>query len=247
MLHSKKLILVLFNFIGGLAADGWDGAILTYDGYVHLRTCAQACIAGGSNADQPGILIGCPNPVYDSCFCRGMEDLAAPVTSLISSCVNSRCSSDQTDVTAAFAVYNGYCSQAGYPHAAVNTAATTTAGGASVAATGIPTSTVLAITTVTGSAGMTSATTLNIMTTQASSMPAGFVTIHSTTTEPAAQGTGSASNSAGDGGLGQSNKIALGVGLGLGIPSLIVAIASCLGCGRRGRERLRALTGSAYS
>ncbi|CAM5998861.1 unnamed protein product [Sphagnum balticum] len=159
MLHSRKLILVLFTFIGGLLADGWDGAILTYDGYVHLRSCAQLCIAGGSNADQPGILIGCPSPVYDSCFCRGMEDLAAPVTSLISSCVNSRCSSDQTDVTAAFAVYNGYCSQAGYPHLAANSAATTALDGGPVSATGIPTSTVLVITTVTGSSGVISAAT----------------------------------------------------------------------------------------
>jgi hypothetical protein len=159
MLHSRKLILVLFTFIGGLAADGWDGAILTYDGYVHLRTCAQLCIAGGGNADQPGILIGCPVPVYDSCFCRGMEDLAVPVTSLISSCVNSRCSSDQTDVTAAFAVYNGYCSQAGYTHPAANNAATTTLDGGSIGTTGTPTSTILVITTVTGSSGVNSAAT----------------------------------------------------------------------------------------
>jgi hypothetical protein len=159
MLYSTELILVLFTFIGGLNADGWDGAILTYDGYVHLRSCAQLCIAGGGNADQPGILIGCPVPVYDSCFCRGMEDLAVPVTSLISSCVNSRCSSDQTDVTAAFAVYNGYCLQAGYTHLAANNAATTTTDGESVGATGTPTSTVLVITTVTGSSGVNSAAT----------------------------------------------------------------------------------------
>jgi hypothetical protein len=159
MSHSRKLILLLFTFIGGLAADGWDGAILAYDGYEHLRTCAQMCIARYGNADQPGILIGCPEPVYDSCFCRGLEDLATEVTSLISSCVNIRYSSDQTDVTAAFAVYDGYRSQAGYPHLAVNSPATTTLDGSSVAAAGIPTSTVLVITTATGSSGVSSAAT----------------------------------------------------------------------------------------
>jgi hypothetical protein len=156
MPHTTTFILVLFLFIVGLAADGYGGAILTYDGYVHLRSCAQLCIAGSVNADQPGIFIGCPSPVYDSCFCRGVEDLAGPVTSLISSCVNSRCSSDQTDVTAAFAVYNEYCSQAGYTHLATNNVATTTLNGGVV---GAPTSTVLVITTETGSSGVNSAAT----------------------------------------------------------------------------------------
>jgi hypothetical protein len=118
MPYLFKQTLILFILIRVVVGDGWDGAILTYDGYVHLRSCAQLCIAGGGNADQPGIYIGCPIPVYDSCFCRGMQDLAGPVTSLISSCVNSRCSLNQVDLTAAFAVYDGYCSKAGYPHPA---------------------------------------------------------------------------------------------------------------------------------
>ena len=158
---STQLILIFFTLISGLLADGWDGAILTYDGYVHLRTCAQMCLAGYGNADQPGIYIGCPNPVYDSCFCRGMEDLSSAVTSLISSCVNSRCSSDQTDMTAAFAVYNGYCSQAGYPHVAANAATTTVYGGGSLGAGagGGATSTVVVLSTVTGSSGVNSVAT----------------------------------------------------------------------------------------
>ena len=42
------------------------------------------------------------------------------------------------------------------------------------------------------------------------------------------------------------DKIALGVGLGVGIPSLIVAIASCLGCGHCLRKRGRSLAGNSF-
>jgi hypothetical protein len=87
---------------------------------------AQLCITRGGCSDQQGIYIGCLNPVYNSCYCRSMESLVAPITSLVSSCANSRCSSNQVGVTTAFAVCDGYCSQAGYPHLTQNNAATTT-------------------------------------------------------------------------------------------------------------------------
>jgi hypothetical protein len=150
-LSWRYIVFILFTH-RSVAADV-PNTFELYPPYQQLRTCAQK-VFGPS---QIVSVIGCPSPVYNGCFCRGVSDFSVTITGFFSSFVNSICSSSQADLSSVFAVYDGYCSTNGFPHPAANNAVTTTLPGS----IGDPTSTVLIITTATStsSPGVNSAAT----------------------------------------------------------------------------------------
>lgn len=92
-------------------------------GYQSQRECVQSALWSGRNAGGESNIVdwlGCTNHL-DSCFCR--DDLASSASSLLTSGINSFCSSDPVDVASGIAVYNSYCSRTG--PATLNAAVTT--------------------------------------------------------------------------------------------------------------------------
>ena len=200
----------IYHYLTLTVATDQPAILGTYSPYEELRTCAQPCLGGYDVASQIVFVIGCPAPYYDSCYCRGMQDLAFTVTSFLSSCVNSGCSSNPVDLASVFACYDSYCEGKGISHIANNEVTTTQ----EVAATNV------------------------ITTYQIVAQPTANNEITQTaTSNPGSSGSGSGSGSfggtnSGSSGLALSDKIALGVGIGIGVPSLIATVAVCLGWGR---------------
>jgi hypothetical protein len=110
-------------------------------GYSSLRNCGKECFG-----IYPGLAdqLECGYPYQDSCVCR--PDLGPLASSYLTKCVNSGCGSVTVDVDLAVSLYDGYCSR-NMPN---NNVALTTLDSSS------PTTTVVAITTVTGSDGSNS-------------------------------------------------------------------------------------------
>jgi hypothetical protein len=110
-------------------------------GYSNLRQCGTVCFYTTS-----GLVNGldCRYPYQDSCVCR--PDLGPLASSFLTKCVNSRCGSVTVDVDLAISLYDDYCSR----NVPSNNVALTTLDSSS------PTTTVVAITTVTGSDGSNS-------------------------------------------------------------------------------------------
>jgi hypothetical protein len=105
-------------------------------GYISLRSCARECFGGIVALPDE---LGCAWPYQNSCFCR--QDLAPAASSYITKCVNSGCASVTVDLGQAVSLFDGYCSRNNVPNANV---ALTTLDSSS------PTTTVVAVTTVTG-------------------------------------------------------------------------------------------------
>jgi hypothetical protein len=90
-------------------------------GYLAQRECVQSALWSGRNqAGQSNIMdwLGCVN-LLDSCFCR--NDLASSASSLLTSGINSFCSTNSADVAAGISVYNSYCSRTGIDYVPATT------------------------------------------------------------------------------------------------------------------------------
>jgi hypothetical protein len=158
-------------------------------------------------------------PYLNECFCR--TDFGVSVTSFLSSCVSSRCSTASIpdtarEISTALSIWSHYCSTAaGVIFPSVTPPATTD-----------PTSTGPVTVANTESGGSNSASG------QAFPTPTN-IGVSST------QSTSTSTNSP-SGGLSGSDKIALGVGLGMGIPSILIALVTFLSLRRRkGAENRR--------
>ncbi|KEF52736.1 uncharacterized protein A1O9_11153, partial [Exophiala aquamarina CBS 119918] len=77
------------------------------------RECNARCyfIIGDVISCGHGDTVFCGQDVEDSCFCR--EDLQPVVTTYISECVYSSCSSNFNDLTSAVDAYTQYCKRTG--------------------------------------------------------------------------------------------------------------------------------------
>lgn len=106
------------------------------EGFISLRPCVQTCVSGGIASD-----LECDYPPYNVCFCR--EDLASQVSSFLTKCVSGRCYSATVDLPQAVSLYNKYCSRDNAPNS--NVAVVTLD-------SSVPTSTVVAVTTVSSGA-----------------------------------------------------------------------------------------------
>jgi hypothetical protein len=167
MCSPWQLVFLLILLVNNSLAIDAPAQILNYEPYLHLRTCAQPCLGGYATTAQIISVIGCGAPYYDSCYCRGMQDLDTQVTSFLSSCVNSQCSSNPMDLSSVFAAYDGYCSGKGITHPASNEATmiatnTETTGGGNTTPTVVVISTLIA-TDATGNSASTFTTRKSIL------------------------------------------------------------------------------------
>jgi hypothetical protein len=110
----------LLVFLASLISADGTFTITAFPAYTSQRVCAQGCFYNyGFNLPNA---IGCQSPYLDSCVCR--TDLTSSGSSILSTCVNSACSSNSNDLSSAESIYLGYCATVnGGPGAA---AATTT-------------------------------------------------------------------------------------------------------------------------
>lgn len=183
------------------------------------RECGQRCVwidSGHIGAPYADIVmfLDCPGaPYLNACFCR--TDFRVSVTSFLSSCVSSRCSTASIpdtarEISTALSVWSNYCiTAAGVVFPKVTPPATSDSpptGPATVANTATEGS--------------------NTATAQASTTP-------TETGGGSTQSTSTTRNSSGGSGLSQSDKIALGVGLGMGIPSILIALVTFVSLRRR--------------
>jgi len=118
LLKGCTILLVLASFV---SADG-TVSINNIPAYSSQRACVQHCLFQGGFNDLGGSL-DCPAPLLDSCICR--TDLAFSVSSFLSTCVSSGCTSDTVDIGNALSIYTTYCNGATAP---ANIAAATTPG-----------------------------------------------------------------------------------------------------------------------
>jgi hypothetical protein len=79
--------------------------------YSSLRFCAQQCLAGGTDGGGLPLpqAIGCSNNL-NACMCRA--DLSPSASSFLTTCVDSNCSGDMSDLSSALAAYTVYCNAA---------------------------------------------------------------------------------------------------------------------------------------
>lgn len=106
--------LLVFYPISAIAATTTGIVSIEYSpGYLAQRDCVQSALWSGRNNAGPSnivIWLGCTN-LLDSCFCR--DDLASSASSLLTSGINSFCSTDSMDVASGVSIYNSYCSRTG--------------------------------------------------------------------------------------------------------------------------------------
>lgn len=80
------------------------------------KSCVQGCMMSrprNGGANLPMALLCTTGPVYNDCLCR--PDLTADVNSHLTTCVNSFCSGNAADITAAISLYGSYCLAARQP------------------------------------------------------------------------------------------------------------------------------------
>jgi hypothetical protein len=220
-------LFLLLLFLCGAQGDSSTASVSVAQdsAWAQERECGQRCVwidSGHYGAPYPDIVmfLDCAGaPYLNECFCR--TDFGVSVTSFLSSCVSSRCSTASIPDTAreiatALSVWSHYCSTAaGAVFPSVTSPATTES-----TSTGPVT---VANTDIRGS---------NSATGQAFPTPT-KIGVSST------QSTSTSTNSP-SGGLSGSDKIALGVGLGMGIPSILIALVTFLSLRRRkGAENRR--------
>lgn len=195
----------------------------SYAPWVSERSCGQLCVwidsghIGAAHADIV-MFLDCSFPYLNLCLCN--SDYGTSITSFLSSCVSSRCSTASQnappEITTAVEVYNGYCAQAvgvTFPSVASTLAVTTGVGSFSSSSR---TSGTLPLQTGTSASGRSS--TSETTSTQ-------------TSTDNGVSTPSSSSTSSGR--LSESDKIALGVGLGMGLPSITIAVATFWSMRRR--------------
>lgn len=135
-IHS---LLVLYPHLTLATATAGTVSIGNTPEYGDQRECVQSALWSGRGAAGESNIVdwlGCTNHL-DSCFCRA--DLASSASSLLTSGINSFCSSDAVDVASGIAVYNSYCSRT---EPAALDATVTTAGSDSSTMTAMATQTV---------------------------------------------------------------------------------------------------------
>lgn len=112
-LSFKIYSVFLLHSLSAMATTTAGTVSIAYNtGYIALRECVQSALWSGRNvAGEWNVVdwLGCTNHL-DICFCRA--DLASSASSLLTSGINSFCSSDIADVSSGIAVYNNYCSRA---------------------------------------------------------------------------------------------------------------------------------------
>jgi hypothetical protein len=111
------------------------------EGFISLRPCVQRCLSKTALGEDIASNLECDYPYYNVCFCR--EDLATQALSFLTKCVSSSCNSAAADLPQAASLYNKYCSRDNVPNS--NVAVVTLE-------SSVPTSTVVAVTTVTSGA-----------------------------------------------------------------------------------------------
>lgn len=214
----------LFLLLAAVRAARGDSATASVSvsqdaGWVQERECGQRCVwidSGHIGAPYPDIVmfLDCPGaPYLNACFCR--TDFGVSVTSFLSSCVSSRCSTASVpdtarEISTALSIWSNYCSTAaGVVFPKVTPPATSDSPSTGPATVPNP--------ATEGS---------NRATAQASATP-------TETGSSSTRSTGTSSSSSGGSGLSQSDKIALGVGLGMGIPSILIALVTFVSLRRR--------------
>ena len=119
--------------------SGDDSALFTYaplvsitagEGFKSERGCVQSCIWDNGYRDL-NIALKCNYHWYEACMCR--PDLVPVAQSFLSSCVNSACSGNAADITAAISLSSAYCAGTGN---AVQTGTGGSGGGGGGAAAG---------------------------------------------------------------------------------------------------------------
>jgi hypothetical protein len=130
MLPACILFILLFFNLCTLAATDNAQVSLCFpesSSFQNLRRCAKDCFQDGDCgilADQLSCVAY--GQIQNSCFCR--DDLIGDGTDYLSSCINSKCSSNTIDVKSAVELYTGYCESA--PTLAITRATSTTDSGA---------------------------------------------------------------------------------------------------------------------
>jgi hypothetical protein len=109
------ILLLVIHFSSTKAAS--PQTIASLPAFSSLRSCASVCFWNGEphrGGDVLGVILDCcggsvvcKDGADNSCFCRA--DLMAKATNWLSTCVNTKCSSQSVDVASAIALYNGYC------------------------------------------------------------------------------------------------------------------------------------------
>jgi hypothetical protein len=97
-------------------------SLYSEDLYKQQRSCAQSCFVDCCQ-DYVAEDLSCPNPILNSCYCRG--DLQAQAVSYISSCVSSGCNGNTVDIQSATSLYQAYCVTNGYPPITTSTSTST--------------------------------------------------------------------------------------------------------------------------
>lgn len=111
------LACFLFTLLGTVFSQ--SVSITDQSAFSSQRSCARGCV--GSSVSGPLFLaskLSCAQPYDNSCFCR--SDLQQKAQSYLQSCVNSACT-NSLDASSAVAVYDAYCTSAGFVKAAVTT------------------------------------------------------------------------------------------------------------------------------
>src|SRR5277367_2791992 len=107
-------VLFLLQAFPVLSDASATQSLYSEDLYKQQRSCAQSCfVCCGVGNDAVANDLSCPNPVLNSCYCRG--DLQAVAVSYLSNCVSSSCSGDTVDIQSATSLYEAYCTSNGYP------------------------------------------------------------------------------------------------------------------------------------
>jgi hypothetical protein len=106
----KSLVYLAATFAAQIAAqDLQTVTIWARNDFKVLRPCVRNCLFANGDV-APGA--GCGSPFYNQCWCS--SNIAISTTKYISTCVTSLCS-DNVDVSTAVAIYDDYCSGAGFP------------------------------------------------------------------------------------------------------------------------------------
>lgn len=98
--------------------------------YSSQRACAQYCFGDSVNgaawriAEKLNCVDEPPSAITNECICR--TDLQAGADAYLSQCVNTQCSQNTMDITAAVSIYDNYCTSAGFGSGNSGAQATTT-------------------------------------------------------------------------------------------------------------------------
>ena len=114
---SKWAICPAFLFLPACyAASSQPSSVAQQSYYNEQRACVKACIWGFPPTGDLSILLGCPPPWINACFCRA--DAPQRAASALTKCITSACTDinkPTMDLSSALSVYTAYCAGAAEP------------------------------------------------------------------------------------------------------------------------------------